>query len=113
VRVSKFYWQDKKNAKTFPNTREFRFQQFNARSFHWPKNSPNFATKTANRSDLVFETRNVAGARDVADGDKKIDGHDFAGNRRFLGQGKSQKALSQQNRPLTIEEVRELLNKNK
>ena len=39
--------------------------------------------------------------------------HSFAGNRPFLGQGKSQKALSAQDRPLTIEQVRELLNKNK
>ena len=31
----------------------------------------------------------------------------------FLGQGKSQKALHAQDRPLTIDEVRELLNKNK
>jgi hypothetical protein len=38
---------------------------------------------------------------------------DFAGKRPFLGQGKSQKALSQQDQPLSIEQVRELLNKNK
>jgi hypothetical protein len=34
-----------------------------------------------------------------------------AGNRPFLAEGKSQKALK--NRPLTIEQVRELLNKSK
>ena len=33
--------------------------------------------------------------------------------RSFTGRGKSQKALSQQDTPLTIEQVRELLNKNK
>jgi hypothetical protein len=38
---------------------------------------------------------------------------DFASSRTFLDQGKSQKALSQQDKPLTIEQVRELLNKNK
>ena len=37
----------------------------------------------------------------------------FAGNRPFLGRGKSQKALSARDTPLTIEQVRELLNKNK
>ena len=38
---------------------------------------------------------------------------DFPGTRPFLVQGKSQKALSQQDKPLTIDQVRELLNKNK
>jgi hypothetical protein len=42
-----------------------------------------------------------------------VDARIFAGNRPFLDQGKSQKALSRQNPPLTIEQVRELLNKNK
>ena len=37
----------------------------------------------------------------------------FAGSRPFLGQGKSQKALRARDTPLTIEQVRELLNKNK
>lgn len=31
----------------------------------------------------------------------------------FLDRGKSQKALSARDKPLTIEQVRELLNKNK
>jgi hypothetical protein len=44
---------------------------------------------------------------------KKYATRDFGGNRPFLGQGKSQKALHSQDRPLTIDEVRELLNKNK
>ena len=38
---------------------------------------------------------------------------EFSGTRPFLVRGKSQKALSQQDRPLSIDEVRELLNKNK
>jgi hypothetical protein len=38
---------------------------------------------------------------------------EYAGNRPFLAQGKSQKALQTKNKPLTIEQVRELLNKSK
>jgi hypothetical protein len=38
---------------------------------------------------------------------------DYAGIRPFLDQGKSQKSLSAQNKQLTIEQVRELLNKSK
>jgi hypothetical protein len=38
---------------------------------------------------------------------------EFAGSRPFLAEGKSQKALRTKNKPLTIEQVRELLNKSK
>ena len=44
---------------------------------------------------------------------KNVPGTPFAGSRRFLVQGKSQKALNARDTPLTIEQVRELLNKNK
>ena len=37
----------------------------------------------------------------------------FAGERPFLAEGKSQKWLHAQDHPLSIDEVRELLNKNK
>ena len=68
--------------------------------------------KTVDKSDFAFETRTVE-VRHAADGEKKISGNDFARNRPFLGQGKSQKTLSARKPPLTIEQVRELLNKNK
>jgi hypothetical protein len=38
---------------------------------------------------------------------------EYAGTRPFLDKGKSQKSLQAQNKPLTIEQVRELLNKSK
>jgi hypothetical protein len=37
----------------------------------------------------------------------------FADQHQFRDQGKSQKSLNQQNPPMTIDQVRELLNKNK
>jgi hypothetical protein len=60
-----------------------------------------------------FETKKARGVSTNAYSAKKYATRDFAGNRPFLGQGKSQKALHAQDRPLTIDEVRELLNKNK
>ena len=38
---------------------------------------------------------------------------DYAESRPFLGEGTRQKILSQQDKPLTIDEIRELLNKGK
>ena len=113
--VREFYWQEKTNTKKFANTRtrEFSSQQYNSRSFHGNKDSPNLNTKTIHKSDLVFRTQTAIGVRAAVNADKKVSGREYAENRPFLDRGKSQKALSQQNRPLTIDEVRELLNKNK
>lgn len=56
-------------------------------------------------------------ARDVRpayDGRLAVSGRTYSENERvFRGQGKSQKSLDRRNAPLTIDQVRELLNKNK
>ena len=111
--VREFYWQEKTNTKKFANTREFSSQQYNSRSFHGNKDSANLNMKTIHKSDLTFGTRTATGVRVAVNADKKVSGREYAENRPFLDRGKSQKAFSQQNRPLTIDEVRELLNKNK
>lgn len=113
VKTREFVWHEKTNTKTFPEPRKLPSRQFQTRSFNRSKDAASVNTKTAPQSDLVFETHMATGVRNVADGGKKVSTRDFAGNRPFLGRGKSQKALSQRDRPLTIEEVRELLNKNK
>jgi hypothetical protein len=113
--VREFYWQEKTNTKKFSNTRtrEFSAQQYNSRSFHGNKDSATLNTKTIHKSDLAFKTQTATGVRAAVNADKKLSGREYAENRPFLDRGKSQKAFSQQNRPLTIDEVRELLNKNK
>ena len=111
--VREFYWQEKTNTKKFSNTRELSSQQYNSQSFHSNKDSANLNTKTIHKSDLSFTTQTATGVRAAVNVDKKVSGRKYAENRPFLDRGKSQKAFSQQNRPLTIDEVRELLNKNK
>jgi len=113
AKVAKFNWEEKTTTKKFSSTREFSSQQYRSRSFQSVKNSADLSTKPIHKSDLVFGTQTASGVRAVADGDKKINSREFAQNRPFLVKGKSQKALSQQSRPMTIDEVRELLNKNK
>lgn len=49
----------------------------------------------------------------VRDGSRTVDTSAYDGTRSFLVRGKSQKSLSTQDKPMTIDEVRELLNKNK
>jgi hypothetical protein len=111
--VATFYLQRKENGKNFSGTRDFPAQPFNGQS-------PNAAQgRTANISSRTtppnsrYATSSTKRLNQVPDANKQTHTNDFSGNRPFLEQGKSQKSLSRQNPPLTIEQVRELLNKNK
>ena len=103
-----FYVSEKNLSKTFAADRSapttsFRTQGYHTKSAIVPTApaTRTFPTKTGRDiSSSAYQTKNYAT-------------RDFAGNRPFLGQGKSQKTLHAQDRPLTIDEVRELLNKNK
>jgi len=55
----------------------------------------------------------VRGIHDTYDAHSAINSRGFADQRPFQEKGKSQKSLDRRNPPLTIEQVRELLNKNK
>jgi hypothetical protein len=113
LKMRRFFWQRKMMTKTFSNTRNFSTRSFQTNSFeNRHKTAASLSAKTVDKSNFAFETQTVE-VRPVSDSEKKISGNDFAGNRPFLGQGNSQKALSAQDKPLTIEQVRELLNKNK
>ena len=47
------------------------------------------------------------------DANKVVSAGDFADQRHFTDRGKRQESLDRQNPPMTIDQVRELLNKNK
>jgi hypothetical protein len=114
LKPRRFFWREKTITKSISDTRDFSPRSFYTRPFHNTKGvAGSLSAKTAPKSDLAFGTQTAAGVRQAADGGKKINGRDFAGSRPFLDHGKSQKALSAQDKPLTIEQVRELLNKNK
>jgi hypothetical protein len=110
--VGTFYVQKKSNSKSFSGTRDFSTRQFNSQSFQGtPRASGTPKTFASSRS--AYPTRTTRVPRDAPQSDKKVASHSYAENRPFLEQGKSQKSLNRQNPPLTIEQVRELLNKNK
>ena len=103
-----FYVSEKKLSKSFVADRSAPTTSFRTHDY---------ATKAATVPTLqptrVFPTKNARDISTSAYSTKKYATRDFVGNRPFLGQGKSQKSLHAQDRPLTIDEVRELLNKNK
>jgi hypothetical protein len=103
-----FYVSEKKLTKTFVADRQAPTSTFSTRNY-----TTKSATVPTSPPMKGFETKKARDVSANAYPAKKYATRDFAGNRPFLGEGKSQKALHAQDRPLTIDEVRELLNKNK
>ena len=112
--VGTFYVEKKSNSKRFSRTRDFSTEQFNSRPFHGSHSAyENSSQQAAGNSRRAYPTQSARGPREASQSDKKVTSRAYAENRPFLDQGKSQKSLNRQNAPLTIDQVRELLNKNK
>jgi len=112
--VGTFYVEKKSNSKTFSGTRKFSVREFNSRSFHGSRSAFQHSSQQVNgNSERVYPTQTARGPRAAPQSGKKVASRAYAENRPFLEEGKSQKSLNRQNAPLTIEQVRELLNKNK
>jgi hypothetical protein len=109
-----FRTADKSLAKPFAAGRPFSPRQFATRHFGAGDAIANTSTRTQlTKTDPIHVAPSVYGTRVAPENGRSLTVAPFAGNRPFLGRGKSQKALSAQDTPLTIEQVRELLNKNK
>lgn len=109
-----FYSPQKSLTKTFPGERTFTPRQFAARHFRMGDSAASLATRMElTKEDQVVRTPPAPGLRAAPESTAVSEVREFAGNRPFLGRGKSQKALKAYDRPLTIEQVRELLNKSK
>ena len=115
VPARSFYSPAKTVPKSFPDERVFTPRQFAARHFRAGDSAANISTRSQlMKTDTVISTTAVtAGTRVAPESGTTVPVREFAGNRPFLEQGKSQKSLQAQNKPLTIEQVRELLNKSK
>jgi hypothetical protein len=103
-----FYLSNKELSKTFADTRAFRARSYPSRSFA----TREAALPTSPRTP-TFSTSDARGISSARDAGKSYDTRKFSGSRPFLDRGKSQKALHAQDHPLSIDDVRELLNKNK
>ena len=111
--VGTFYVNKKPNAKKFSNQHEVSARQFNSHPFHGNQAAFKNSSQQAVGNSRKYPTQPASGARNAPQSGKKLGSHGYAENRPFLDQGKSQKSLNRQNAPLTIDQVRELLNKNK
>jgi hypothetical protein len=112
--VGTFYVQKKSDSKSFAGTRDFSARQFKSQSFQGTRSATGISQEQAfGNSHPAYTTQAARRPRDAPQSDKKVASRSYAENRPFLDQGKSQKSLNRQNAPLTIDQVRELLNKNK
>jgi hypothetical protein len=109
-----FYAPERWAEKSFAGERALSPQQFAVRHFRTGDSSANISTRSQlTKTDTVYVVPSAQAPRAAPENGRIVATDSFPGNRPFLGQGKSQKALSAHDRPLTIEQVRELLNKNK
>jgi hypothetical protein len=112
--IGTFFFHQKTHAKDFSGTRDFSTTQFYSQTFHGKRTAYEVSSQqTLANSKSSYASQSARGVHDASQSGKKVASPAYAGNRPFLGQGTNQKSLNKKNEPLTIEQVRELLNKNK
>ena len=114
AKVGSFYVHQKPRSKNFAGTRDFSTTQFYSQTYHGGRTAYEVSSQqTLANSKATYANQTARGVRDAPQSGKKVASRAYAGNRPFLDEGKSQKSLNRKNASLTIEQVRELLNKNK
>ena len=99
--------------KTFGDSRHVETKEYRSRSNRADASQQaSLQIRQANVQGQLT-TPSARGARPAYDTNLEIPSRRYADERAFPNPGKSQKSLDRQNPPLTIDQVRELLNKNK
>jgi hypothetical protein len=112
--VGSFFIHRKPRSKEFAGTRDFSTTQFYSQTYRGGRTAHEVSSQqTVANTKAAYANQTARGVRDAPKSGKKVASRAYAGNRPFLDQGTNQKALNRKNEPLTIEQVRELLNKNK
>jgi hypothetical protein len=109
-----FHSPEKSFSRELPAARAFTPREFAARHFRADDSAAYVSSRSRlTKTDTIISGPEFSGTRVAPESEITSPVREFGGTRPFLAQGKSQKALWRQNRPLTIEQVRELLNKSK
>lgn len=109
-----FYAGDERATKSFTGEKDFSAKGFAPKKFTRAERAANSGDNTElPNANAEFPTKKSSFIRTTSDQDKVARTRDYADSRPFLAQGTRQKILSQENKPLTIDEIRELLNKSK
>ena len=112
--VGTFYVHQKPRSRNFSGTRDFSTTQFYSQTYRSGATAYNVSSQqTVANSKAAYVNQTARGVHDASQSGKKVASRAYGGARPFLDQGTNQKSLNRKNEPLTIEQVRELLNKNK
>ncbi len=112
--VGTFFVHQKPNSKDYSGTRDFSTTPFYSQTYRGGRTAHEASSQqTLANSKATYANQTARGVRDAPQSGKKVALRAYAGNRPFLGEGTNQKSLNRKTEPLTIEQVRELLNKNK
>jgi len=112
--VGTYYLQQKYKPKRFTGIKQLSAPECGTADFVGGKRQATATSPNQIRNaQQQIPARSTTDVHTVHDSNRIAQSGSFAGKRPFLDQGKSQKSLNQKNEPLTIDEIRELLNKNK
>jgi hypothetical protein len=114
LRLPLFSFLQRSPAKAYGGVRNFETKKFQARNSAEQNRAANLPARSVRDTNKAYSTAEYSRVRAASDAHKSVYVAEVNdSNREFLVHGKSQKALSAQDRPLTIDDVRDLLNKNK
>jgi hypothetical protein len=106
-----FYSGKEHSIKPFAGIRNFFARTFGTKRFAHDQMEAMANTESVYAKRQI-ETKGSSLARTAPEQGRSAETHAYADNRPFLARGTRQEMLNKRNHPLTIDEVRELLNKN-
>lgn len=108
-----FVLKSRPKEKTLVDFRQAEMKEYRSRSDRADALQQAYLQNRQANMQGQLTTSSTRDVRPVYDRNLQIPDRRYADERSFRDQGKSQKSLNQQNPPLTIDQVRALLNKNK
>ncbi len=111
--AKQFYSGKESTTKSFWGARSFLSKTFGTGKYAHAEAAANAKANAEIAYASQFATKQSALVKKSSVAEKKARVRDYADNRPFLAEGTRQKILSQQDHAMTIDEVRDLLNKSK
>ena len=107
-----FYSGKRISVKSFSGSKRFSSKKIEAKKFSRSDAAVTSTSAWSINAGAKFAIKDSSMVRTARESGKAAKVRDYPDNRPFLAKGTRQKALSEQDKPLTIEQVRELLNKS-
>lgn len=112
--AKEYYSGNERSTKSFWGAKSFLSKSFGTGKYARAEAAANYRRNAeVAYASTEFQTKKSSLIHESSFAKKKVKVRDYADNRPFLAKGTRQKQLSQQDKPMSIDEVRELLNKNR